>query len=393
MTLKLLVFKTASHAFALDVKFIKEIKVRGIYFSICLSLLLTGINAQQAEKHKLTLKNNLLENPSLFRTNKLNSVNALSCDTISTLTTKDTLTLYSIVSTSSVTNGGYVTGNNGYADSALATFIPKDTLISNGAGQITGVMAVFYKYGTMGTKGSQVITVHVFAGDTLHGPATTTTIAGTNTVVATAPPIGTATASLSTISATTPTNNAVPLAVAPVLSSNYEVPCLFSFPSPVIAPDSGFFISLTLPTIVGDTAVLLCTRNDASKNNYAWSFGVHGWQAFSNSNNWALYTSLTLFPVICYQPAGIKQNILETNIAYFPNPNKGEFSFAIALPKATNLSISITNSIGQKVFNQTENNISHSVIHYDVSFLEKGIYFVTLTDSENNRVTKKMILE
>ncbi|HEX7412825.1 MAG TPA: T9SS type A sorting domain-containing protein, partial [Bacteroidia bacterium] len=78
---------------------------------------------------------------------------------------------------------------------------------------------------------------------------------------------------------------------------------------------------------------------------------------------------------------------------YFPNPTTGEFNFAVALPEATTLSIIVTNTLGQTVFSKVENNISNSVLRYDLSSIGKGIYFVNITDSKNNMVTKKIIVE
>jgi type IX secretion system substrate protein len=385
-----------SNAKAFGSKFIKEIKVFKIYFSIYFSILFISVSAQQIGKQNLVLKNPL-SNTTSYRTNNHNSVNALTCDTLTTITRKDTLTLYTITSTVTANNGGYVTGNNNYGDSAMATFIPADTLLIPSGAQITGVIAVFYRYNNLGTNGTQTISVNIYTGDTIYGPTITTTTVMTGTVVTTttviAAPIGTATASLAAISAITPVSNAVDSAVIPILSSNYQIPYLFGFASPITVPDTGFFISLTLPTTVGDTVVLLCTRNDSSNVNYAWDYGVNGWRAFSNSNDWTLYTSLTLFPVICYQPVGIKSNVLETNIVCFPNPDNGEFNLAVALPEATNLTVSIISTLGETVFTKTESNISNVVLRYDLSSFGKGVYFLTITDSKNNKIIKKLVVE
>jgi len=358
-----------------------------IYLSTCLSILFIGVHAQQIEKHNLILKNTLV-NSAPFKTNNHNSINSLTCDTVTTITVKDTLTLYSIVSTSVVTNGGYVTGNNGYGDSAIATFIPH-TLIPSDA-QISGVIVVFYRYGSLGTKGTQAITLNVFAGDTIHGPTTNTIITGTNTVITTAPPIGTATASLATISAITPTNNAIPHAVAPTLSSNYEIPYMFSFASPITVPDTGFFISLTLPTNTGDTVVLLCTRNDSSKTNYAWDFGVHGWRAYSNSNDWNLHASLTLFPVICYQPVAINEfNIQNEEFRVYPNPAKNILNIE-GLIANERTDIVITDILGNTL---KQFKIQNSKFRTNVADLNAGVYFIMIADNKNNRISKKLIIE
>ena len=360
-----------------------------IYFSICFSILFISLHAQQVGKHGFQLKNNLT-NTTSYKANKPNAVNSLTCDTITTLTTKDTLTLYTITSTITANNGGYVTGNNGYGDSAIATFIPIDTSVITAGAQMTGVIAVFYRYGTLGTKGTQTINLAVFTGDTIHGPTTTTATMGSVTVIYTAPPIATATASLAVISATTPTNNAVDSAVAPILSSNYQIPYLFSFATPINIPDSGFFISLQLPTTVGDTVVLLCSRNDSSHVNYAWDYGMNGWRAYSNSNDWELYTSLTLFPVICYAPASIEQfETQNESFRIYPNPANTVLQVTFT-GDIENKNIEIYNILGNCVHSQVTMLPNCQI---NIAELASGVYFIIITDNKNNRVTKKLIVE
>lgn len=359
-----------------------------IYFSICFSILFISLHAQQVGKHNFQLKNNLT-NTASYRVNKPNAINSLTCDTITTLTTKDTLTLYTITSTITANNGGYVTGNNGYGDSAIATFIPIDTSVITPGAQMTGVIAVFYRYGTLGTKGTQTINLAVFTGDTIHGPTTTTATTGSVTIIYTAPPIATATASLAAISAITPTNNTVPNAYPPPLPSDYEVPYLFNFASPVTIPDSGFFISLQLPTTAGDTVVLLCSRNDSSHVNYAWDFGVHGCRAYSNSNDWGLQTSLTLFPVICYSPASIEQfGTQNESFRIYPNPANTTLQITFT-DTLENKNIEIYNMLGDCVLRQ---NATSPNCQINIAHLAAGVYFIT-SNIKNQRATKKLIVK
>ena len=364
-----------------------------IYFSICFSILLIRVHAQQVVKQNVQLKNNLSGTSALFKTNIPNSVNALTCDTLTTITRKDTLTLYSVTSSSAALNGGYVTGNNHYGDSAIATFIPVDTSLMPSGTQISGVKAVFYNYGGMGTKGSQTITLNIFTGDTLHGPTTTTTSITTGTVVTTttviAAPIGTATASLAAISSITRVSNAVDSAVIPVLPSNYQIPYVFSFASPITIPDTGFFISLTLPTTAGDTVVLLCTRNDSSKTNYAWDYGIHGWRAYSNSNDWRLYTSLTLFPIVCSQPAGINQaTSISNQVTIYPNPANKTLNVQCSMFNGAT-EVEITDVLGNTIIQHSTLNTQHFTL--DVSGLLPGVYFIGIS-SQNNKATQKLII-
>ncbi|MHB8261415.1 MAG: T9SS type A sorting domain-containing protein [Bacteroidia bacterium] len=351
--------------------------MKKIILTAAAAVLSLGANAQQAQKHTNLKKDNSINSSFSVKQNGNNSVATTTCYTITPITASDTLTLYTIPTSTAMADAGYVTGNNGYGDVAKATFIPAALIPATG--QITGVIAVFFqktvttgtvttKVGTHGT-GTVTVSVDILNGDTTAGPSTGTAVA-------------TATASLAAISAMTATNSAITY--------------LFNLTTPVAAPTAGFFASLNLPATTGDTAVVFCTRDRPDHHNYAWDKNPGnagtGWLAFSNASDWSLQTKLTLLPIIC-TTTGIKTNILETNIAYFPNPTTGEFNFAVALPEATTLTIAVTNTLGQTVFSKVENNISNSVLRYDLSSIGKGIYFVNITDSKNNMITKKVIVE
>lgn len=338
-------------------KMIKKLLSVAVAVTLCI-----GAKAQQIIKKTNNNPEVLTPSAGVLKQGN-NSVSTSTCYTLTTITSSDTITLYTVPSSTAMPDGGYVTGNNGYGDITKATFIPGALVPA--AGQITGVIAVFYqKSPTIGTHGAGTISVDILNGDTSAGP--------------TGAAIATATASLATITTMSATNS--------------QITYLFNLTTPVAAPSTGFFASLNLPTTTGDTAVLLCTKNKSNHHNYAWDKNGTTWLAFSSSSDWSLQTQLTLFPIVC-APTSIKTNVLETNVAYFPNPTAGEFNLAVALPKATNITISVANNLGQTVFSKVENNISNSVISCDFSSIGKGIYFVTITDSDNNKVVKKIVVE
>jgi hypothetical protein len=77
----------------------------------------------------------------------------------------------------------------------------------------------------------------------------------------------------------------------------------------------------------------------------------------------------------------------------FPNPNNGQFNFAVSLTETTNLNFTVVNTLGQVVYTKTENNVMNAVLSCDLSHLAKGVYYTTITDSNNNRTMKKIIIE
>ncbi|HXB42364.1 MAG TPA: T9SS type A sorting domain-containing protein [Bacteroidia bacterium] len=335
--------------------------MKKIYLTLGLSALLLSVNAQHVAR-KLNKATELIT----FAMDKQgsNQVTTTTCSTLTTIGSSDTLTLYTVPSSTAMPDGGYVAGNNGYGDACKATFLP-GALVPVG-GQITGVIVSFYqKSATIGTHGTGTISVDILNGDTTAGP--------------TGAAVATVTASLATISTMTATNS--------------QITYLFNLTTPVTAPATGFFSSLNLPTTVGDTAVVLCTRNKSAHHNYAWDKNGTSWAAFSSGSDWSLQTSLTLLPIICTTSSGIHNNILEASLALYPNPSNGQFNFAIALPSVTNLTINVVNTLGETVFTKTENNISNGTLSYDLTFLGKGVYFVNITDSQNNRAIKKVVIQ
>ena len=155
-----------------------------------------------------------------------------------------------------------------------------------------------------------------------------------------------------------------------------------------------FYVGFNIPYTSGDT--IACANDDGSGTGFG---GFEQWQ----DNSWHAYAETAdygndfgnyIFPIICPAAAGIESNNqLGNNINLFPNPNNGQFSFSVTLTEPTNLNFTLVNMLGQSVFAKTENNISHAVLSYDLSSLSKGVYFINITDSQNNKTVKKMIIE
>jgi len=344
-------------------KTLKPKKMKKIYATLILSSLIFAANAQNGRK--MSKHATATATAASFTKQGHNEVNVLVCDTISPIMPTDSLLIYTV---GTAQGGGYVAGNNGYGDLTKATFIPG--AIVPPASQITGVYCLFLKYAAgNGTKGTGAVSFNILNGDTTNGPSGAS--------------LGTA-----------------PTTMATIISSGTQVGdiliTLVPFGTPVNAPAAGFFVSMTLPTTTGDTAVFFITRDMSQiSHSYAWeTWSDNSYHSFKDPSNWDIPgVSLTMMPVLCYNSTGIHNNVLEANMAMYPNPSNGQFNFVMTLPEATNLTVSVLNTLGQVVFTQTENNFKGGIMKYDLTSLGKGVYFANITDSNNNKVVKKIIIE
>ncbi len=76
-----------------------------------------------------------------------------------------------------------------------------------------------------------------------------------------------------------------------------------------------------------------------------------------------------------------------------PNPNNGTFNVTFDTLEKGNYKLEVTNLLGQIIFEESLTNFSGSVSkQLSLSIKEKGVYVVTLTNSNNTKISKKLIL-
>ncbi len=84
--------------------------------------------------------------------------------------------------------------------------------------------------------------------------------------------------------------------------------------------------------------------------------------------------------------SGIWNNTADTQIELYPNP----CTISVTIDLNNDMkSIMITNMMGQTVY--TMHNVSKGIVSIDASSLNTGMYFVTLTDSQNNTASTKLL--
>lgn len=133
------------------------------------------------------------------------------------------------------------------------------------------------------------------------------------------------------------------------------------------------------------TSVVTITGNTASGNpNYYYFF--YNWKVLQNP---------------CMSPAAIVSAIdscastvvedfsVQNSLAVFPNPSNGAFTVSFEAEQSDNYTVSISNTLGQVVYNETLNNFSGVFSkQMDVASFGKGVYMFTISDSKNNAVKK-----
>lgn len=95
---------------------------------------------------------------------------------------------------------------------------------------------------------------------------------------------------------------------------------------------------------------------------------------------------------VCTVPTSVYESDSEIQLNIYPNPAKNSINVDVELLKARDFTITIHNTIGQKVKEIEEKQSSGDNLNIDLSEFNSGLYFVTIkTDLES--ITKKIILE
>ena len=85
---------------------------------------------------------------------------------------------------------------------------------------------------------------------------------------------------------------------------------------------------------------------------------------------------------------------LDKSIDIYPNPTvDGHFNISVNVAEATNLQIVIENILGKLVFKNNENSVAHNTLRYQFPTFEKGIYFITIINSNGDKIVRKIVVQ
>ena len=304
--------------------------------------------------------------------------------TVTNVASNDTL-YFGAAGTDTATPGcspkaGYVFGSNCYDDKEKASFFAASKYSAVSGPFVTGAVVVFYKNGTAGTTGtaSRAVNLKMYNGTLAAGP---TGITG----------ISTATSNIGLIAAASPTNNVGYLAgdVNVTYATNIAIPYKYTFAAPIAAPAGGFYLSVTTPTTAGDTAVILNDFN-ATVNT--------SWEMWSD-NTWhdmnvawgGLVNNMAIFPTITCTTKLTDYNSLNNAVNIMPNPSNGVFNILMTLPKSQDISVTISNMLGQSVYVNNFKSFTDGMLTVDLSDKNQGIYFVTVSNGIEKNVQRIVI--
>ena len=76
----------------------------------------------------------------------------------------------------------------------------------------------------------------------------------------------------------------------------------------------------------------------------------------------------------------------------YPNPNKGQFYLSIHTQQQEDLTLNVINILGQSVHQEFLNNVNSLNKVMNLKHLEKGIYFISLKNTNNHISTQKIII-
>ncbi len=327
-----------------------------------------AINAQSSKMANNQIISNELN--SSLPTTAANSA-APGCALVTTQTSNSITINTAVPCVTTSLFGGFVNGTNCYGDLEKANYFAPSTFSAITGPTITSVTMGFFKapnHGTSGTTGT--VALNIYNGSMTSGP--------------TGAPLATKVASLSQI---------IAAQTGTVTGFTYT----FTLNTPIVAPAAGFFCALTVPNAAGDTVVIL--NQSAASANYGWEKQAPTpgtWVDMGTAAGWgATYkASLAIYPNICGTNiiSGISKNLgLSKDVTIMPNPSTGLVNVSVALANSQDLTLTVTNALGQVIVNNNYNSVLTEVISLDLTNQSNGVYFVTVSNGKDKMVQRLIL--
>jgi hypothetical protein len=252
-------------------------------------------------------------------------------------------------------DSGYVSGNNQYGDLEKAQFFSLTQMGYGKDGTVDGVL-IHFAYKTVSQAENIVVKVYDNVDSLGFHPQN---LLGTS--------------------------NAVDISsIATDGASTY-----FSFPNPIAVHDS-FFVSVQLPTLTGDTVVILSTVDDCvTTSGWSWELWSNGlWHQMLYS--WVLNVDLAIFPIaevnteVGINDPHVGDNNLSASV--FPNPANDLLNLQISNPSGQKISMQIINQLGRTLWKNDEMPVSgKQSLQVSTTEFESGIYTLMIRSNTGNK--------
>ena len=165
--------------------------------------------------------------------------------------------------------------------------------------------------------------------------------------------------------------------------------------TPTAVSPNGFYVSLVQPTAAADTAVVYsqtATSSPFGSNPNAWELDGSGWSDVAT--DWGINQNLVFYPILCGTniTTGISNNLgLSKDVKIMPNPSTGLVNVAVTLANSENISVTVTNALGQQIISNKYDGISNELISLDLTSQSNGVYFVTVSNG-TDKMVQRLIL-
>ncbi|MDA7794240.1 T9SS type A sorting domain-containing protein [Flavobacteriales bacterium] len=125
---------------------------------------------------------------------------------------------------------------------------------------------------------------------------------------------------------------------------------------------------------------------------------IDGVQPGVQPGDW-LYTTTSACIRLNFDPnatginVGINENERFAKVNVFPNPNTGKFTVNIHTEKATDITLNITNVLGQSVYSENLSNVSSLRKEVNLNAFEKGLYFINVEGEDGKSNSHKIVIK
>jgi hypothetical protein len=106
---------------------------------------------------------------------------------------------------------------------------------------------------------------------------------------------------------------------------------------------------------------------------------------------WGVDANMSIFPIVTCATRLDEYNSLSNNINIMPNPSNGVFNVLMTLPTVQDITIEVTNTLGQTVYHNNYKSFTDGMVSVDMSAQNQGIYFVTISNGKEKTVQRIVI--